>query len=183
MFRTPIVPLLSLVLLGLAGCGSDVSRAFGLSRDAPDEFVVTTRAPLSMPPNYMLQPPRPGASRPQELDPRNAAESALVPQAALAPAAGGSPGQLALLQAAGPPAPSDIRASVNAQAAIDAPKPSLTDRLMFWKIPPEPGIAVDPEKEARRLRENAALGQSTDQGATAIIRPRATSIFGDLFSN
>ena len=55
-------------LLGVAACsGDELTRTFGLTRDAPDEFQVTTRAPLSMPPDFTLRPPRPGAARPQEL--------------------------------------------------------------------------------------------------------------------
>src|ERR1700759_3338402 len=67
-------------VLLLAGCGgNDLSRTFGLTRDAPDEFTVTTRAPLSMPPDFSIRPPQPGAARPQELSARNAAEAALAP--------------------------------------------------------------------------------------------------------
>ena len=74
----------SAVLLAAAGCGSDTARTFGFTRDAPDEFQVTTRAPLSMPPALGDLPvPRPGADRPQELSQRQAAEAALVPGAAL----------------------------------------------------------------------------------------------------
>jgi hypothetical protein len=177
--------LLLALLPGLAGCGNgDVLRSFGLSRDAPDEFVVTARAPLSMPPTYMLRPPQPGASRPQELQPPNAAEAALVPQSALAAApAGSSPGQLALVQEAGPPAPADIRARVDAQAAIDAPKPGLTDKILFWFSPAEPGITVNAPQEAQRLRNNAALGRGVDQGETAIIRPQRKSSIGRFLDN
>ncbi len=185
--RAPLfrAALLLAALPGLAGCGGDVMRTFGLSRDMPDEFVVTTRAPLSMPPNYMLQPPQPGAPRPQELGARNAAEAALVPQAALAgPAAGGaSAGQQALVSQAGPPAPPDIRTRVNALAAIDAPPPGLTERLMFWTIPAQPGITVNAEQEAQRLRENAALGRGVDEGETGIIRPRRRSLIGGFLDN
>src|SRR3954454_1646571 len=68
----------------LAGCGPDTARNFGFTRDAPDEFQVTTRAPLSMPPALgQLPTPRPGAERPQELSQRQAAEATLVPGAAL----------------------------------------------------------------------------------------------------
>ncbi len=165
-------------LLGLTGCGSDIARQFGLSRDAPDEFQVTTRAPLSMPPAYMLTPPQPGATRPQEVSSRSAAASVLVPQAALQPQAGMTPGQQALVRAAGPAAPADIRNTVNALSAIDAPKPGFTDKLMFWKLPPEPGVVVNPTAEAQRLRENAALGQSNQEGTTTIIMPKSKSIFG-----
>ena len=178
--------LLLAALPGLAGCGgTDVMRTFGLSREVPDEFGVTTRAPLAMPPNYMLQPPQPGAPRPQEQGLRNTAEAALVPQAALAaPAgAGASAGQQALVSQAGPPAPPDIRTRVNALAAIDAPQPGLTERLMFWTTPAQPGITVNAAQEAQRLRENAALGRGVDEGETGIIRPRRKSLIGDFLDN
>ena len=47
--------------VSLAGCDTgNMSRTFGLTRDAPDEFSVTTQAPLSMP-DFNLSP-RPGRS-------------------------------------------------------------------------------------------------------------------------
>src|SRR5918997_4152104 len=71
-------------LLLVAGCGGDTARTFGFTRDAPDEFQVTTRAPLSMPPALGDLPvPRPGADRPQEMSTRQAAEAALVPGVAI----------------------------------------------------------------------------------------------------
>jgi hypothetical protein len=89
----------------VAGCSTDLTRTFGLTHDAPDEFTVTTRAPLSMPPDYSLRPPRPGAPRPQEQSERTQAEQALVPQQALGVAAvADSPGQDALVSEAGPAA-------------------------------------------------------------------------------
>ena len=65
----------------LAACGQDSSRALGFTRDAPDEFTVVTRAPLSMPPVLgQLPPPRqPGGAA---ADPRGAAMLALAPGAA-----------------------------------------------------------------------------------------------------
>ena len=167
-------------LLIVAGCsGDELSRSFGLSRDAPDEFTVTTRAPLSMPPDFALRPPRPGATRPQEESARTAAEATLVPQAELQPVAGTSAGQLALLGQAGPAAPKDIRRKIESESALDQPERSLTDRLMFWKAKPLPGVTVDPQKEAQRLRQNAALGQSVDSGDTPIIQRKKAS--GDGF--
>src|ERR1700749_1505982 len=87
--------LLGASLLLLGGCSGDsLSRTFGLTRDAPDEYTVTTRAPLSMPPDYSLRPPRPGEARPQEQSERQQAEETLVPQVALgAPQGGPSAGQ------------------------------------------------------------------------------------------
>jgi hypothetical protein len=162
-----------LAVLSLTACSGDLERTFGLTRDAPDEFTVTTRAPLSMPPDYTLTPPRPGASRPQELSPTQAAEAAMVsdPDVVLAKHDGpDSPGQQALVAQAGPAAPADIRDKVAAETSQDAAHRGLTERLLFWKSAPPPGAAVDPAAESARLRENAALGQSPTVGETPIIQ-------------
>ena len=37
-----------------------------MDRVGPDEFAVESRAPLTLPPDYELRPPSPGAARPQE---------------------------------------------------------------------------------------------------------------------
>jgi hypothetical protein len=171
-----------LSLLPLAACSDSLTRTIGLTRDAPDEFTVTTRAPLSMPPDFSLRPPRPGASRPQELSERAQAEATLSPTTALgSPAAANSPGQQALVSAAGPAAPRDIRNQVDADAELDNPGPSFTDRLMFWKPTPLPGTAVDPKKEAQRLRQNAALGQDVTTGDTPIIQQRKQGWLDSIF--
>ena len=53
----------SLALLG--GCSS-IKQMFGMDPQGPDEFAVESRAPLTVPPDFALRPPQPGASRPQE---------------------------------------------------------------------------------------------------------------------
>ncbi|GAC1344969.1 MAG: DUF3035 domain-containing protein [Acetobacteraceae bacterium] len=170
-------------LLGLAACsGDELTRTFGLTRDAPDEFQVTTRAPLSMPPDFSLRPPRPGAVRPQELSQRQQAEATLAPDTVMAQQ-GAAPtrGQQALVAAAGRPAPADIRRSVDSEAALDTPSRPFTDRLLFWQAAPQPGTPVDPVRESQRIRQNAALGQSTDTGNTPIIQRRRQGLFSGLF--
>jgi Protein of unknown function (DUF3035) len=59
--------------LALSACGS--SGIFG--RDAPDEFAIGRSAPLVVPPDYNLAPPRPGAPRPLEQDSQTRAIEAL----------------------------------------------------------------------------------------------------------
>jgi hypothetical protein len=166
----------------LAGC-DNLSRTLGLVHDAPDEFTVTTRAPLAMPPDFNLPTPSPGVSRPQEVSERAQAEQALVPQVVLnTTPAGLSPGQDALVQAAGPPPPPDIRKEVDAAALKEQNAGrGLLAKLQFWRTPPPPGIVVDPTKEAQRLRENSALGQSQETGDTPIVQPKQRSWFEGLF--
>jgi hypothetical protein len=57
--------LSSSAVLLLPGC-TDLRRAIGLEKTSPDEFAVESRAPLTMPPDFELRPPQPGAPRPQE---------------------------------------------------------------------------------------------------------------------
>ena len=176
--------LIPLAALALSACsGDELTRTFGLTRDAPDEFQVTTRAPLSMPPDFTLRPPRPGAVRPQELTQRQQAEAALTPDTLMggnAPSAP-TPGQQALVAAAGRPAPADIRARLDQEAALDVPNRPLTDRLMFWQDAPPLGTPVDPAREAARLRQNSALGRSPEAGDTPIIQRKRQGIFTGLF--
>ena len=68
-FDSPRVSLLAVIaaaVLLLAGCG-DFKRAIGIDRTPPDEFAVESRAPLTIPPDFDLRPPQPGAARPQEV--------------------------------------------------------------------------------------------------------------------
>ena len=178
------IVLLASVLLPLAACGSgsDLARNIGLTRDAPDEFTVSTRAPLSMPPDFSLPAPLPGATRPQEQSARASAEAALVPQTALATQnTTTSAGEAALLNAAGPNVPSSIRNQVDREASLEANNRGFTDKLMFWKSAPPPGVVVDPQREAQRLRENAALGQSVQSGDTPIIQRKKEGLLDRLF--
>jgi hypothetical protein len=184
---TARAPLLALLLAApLIGCGPELQRSFGFTRDAPDEFQVTTRAPLSMPPSLAELPsPRPGATRPQEVSQAAQAEALLVPGAALATRQAGGPrtqGEAALLAAAGGPAPAGTRARIDQEAQrLNAPDRNLTDRLMFWREPEPAGTPVDPAREQQRLRENAALGRSVTDGETPVIqRPRGQGFMQGL---
>lgn len=182
--RAPAVLLAGGLLL--AGCGDNLTRTFGLTRDAPDEFSVTTRAPLSMPPEFSLRPPRPGAPRPQEQSDREQAELTLAPQSALASSSADvTPGQEALLQQAGPAAAPDIRRKIDQDQQLDRPQQSFAERMLFWQTPPPAGTQIDAQKETQRLRENAALGKDPNIGTTPIIQPQKKGflqgIFGNLF--
>lgn len=182
------LPRIPGVLLGallgatvLAGCGQDTARTLGLTRDAPDEFQVTTRAPLAMPPALgQLPAPRPGTGRPQERSAREAAETLLTGGPAQ-PLAAPTPGEAALLAQAGGGVPDDIRAQVDQESLrLDRTDRSLVDRALFWRDPPPPGVPVDPTREAQRLRENAALGRDVVDGETPIIQPQRRGVLENL---
>ncbi|WP_439598873.1 DUF3035 domain-containing protein [Falsiroseomonas sp.] len=169
------LPLLAL----LAGCGGDTARSLGFTRDPPDEFQVTTRAPLSVPPRLTELPtPTPGAPRPQDQRPPASA----ILGAGTAPAAAPSSAERALLAQAGQPVDDGIRSQVDAESLrLDRPERGLVDRLMFWRSDAQAGVAVDPTREAQRLRENAALGRDTTEGVTPVAQPPRRGLLERLF--
>ena len=69
------VACLAGVLL-LSGC-ADFRQVVGLGQNGPDEFAVETRAPLTIPPDFNLRPPQPGAPRPQEVTAAQSAEQVM----------------------------------------------------------------------------------------------------------
>lgn len=151
--------------LALAGCsGSDVARGFGLQRSLPDEYTVTTRVPLSMPPSEQLAlPGAANANRPDE-SPRMQALETLDPDIALHPNEGtGSAGQTALVQGATSAAHSPNNAELGDADA------GFVDSLLFWQGG-RAGSVVDGEAENRRIQKNEALGQSFTEGATPTLR-------------
>ncbi|HQT63770.1 MAG: hypothetical protein B7Z75_01975 [Acidocella sp. 20-57-95] len=151
----------------LAGCGGEnIKKTFGLEANPPDAFDVGTQAPLSLPPELgtNLPKPNPGEPRPQEVDAGQAGLTTLSPASALAPTPGSTPGQQALLQAAGPTPPAGIRADVNQSALIASKPPGFVSSLMGSG--PAPAPTVDAAAEARRLQDNAATGQPVTAGPT-----------------
>jgi len=55
MKRIVYVMALTVVFASLSAC-SGVKKTLGLENSAPNEFLVSTRAPLTLPPEYDLRP-------------------------------------------------------------------------------------------------------------------------------
>lgn len=83
------------MMLALSACGS--SGVF--NRGAPDEFAIARQAPLVVPPDFNLTPPKPGAPRPLAADSQAQALEALFGPGTRAPAA--SPSEQNLLDRSG----------------------------------------------------------------------------------
>ncbi|MBB4286273.1 DUF3035 domain-containing protein [Roseospira goensis] len=176
------------LLAGLTGC-ENPKRALGLEKEPPDEFAVVTRAPLSLPPEYNLRPPRPGAPRPQEGTVRDQARRVITGAPAESTARrrplpeGVSAGERALLEKARTDeAIPDIRTVVDEEtSALAAESEGFADVLLFWREPESFGTEVDAAAESRRLRENRALGRPPTTGASPSIERRERGILEGLF--
>ena len=68
--------ILGVGLMLLSACQSLRDEA-GLTKQSPDEFAVTTKAPLIVPPDFNLHPPSPGAAPLNQTDPTSSAEVAM----------------------------------------------------------------------------------------------------------
>src|SRR5215467_7650910 len=68
--------VLGVCLAALAGCQSFRDEA-GLTKQSPDEFAVATKAPLIIPPDFNLRPPKPGAAPENQMEPTQSAQQTL----------------------------------------------------------------------------------------------------------
>jgi hypothetical protein len=187
---------LALLGLGLAGC-QNTKEMLGLTKRSPDEFQVVSRAPLSMPPDYSLRPPTPGAARPQEGTVQDQAKGIVtghtdrnLPGPDQIPPVGEgdqivaeSAGESAFLQSAGMTGVDpNIRKLVDQETAADEESSTtVLDSLIFWRKPEPYGQVVDPTAEQKRLQQNEALGQPVDTGNTPIIERKQKGVLEGLF--
>lgn len=62
-----ILFLTMLMVFGLTACSNATKQKLGLAKQAPNEFLVNSRAPLTLPPEYDLRPVE-GMNNNQESD-------------------------------------------------------------------------------------------------------------------
>jgi len=197
--RNPLrLAALALGLVALAALpGCDTLRStFGGGKQAPDEFAVLARAPLSLPPDFQLRPPAPGMARPQDEAPQVQAQAALFgTNTGVVPAPGGiaaaptvdmsnlSAGERSLLQMAdADQVDPNIRRVVNEETtALIQRDRSFVNRLVFWQAPLPPGEVVDAQRERERLQETSARGQPPTTGTTPTIERRERGILEGIF--
>jgi Protein of unknown function (DUF3035) len=156
-----LVAMLGVATLPLGGCDS-FNRAIGKTRVIPDEFQVVSNAPLAIPPDYALRPPRVG-NGPEQANPTDQARETVFragdspsQPAPVAPSKNMSAGEQDLLRQAGATnAPSDIRRTVDADPTEGVPfDRGLVDKLLFWSGPTTPpsNQTLNPGEEQSRIR-------------------------------
>ena len=178
-----------LALMATLPACSGVGDALGLGKSAPDEFAVLRSAPLTLPPDYQLRPPRPGAPRPNETSLREQAETVLLNESGAHTAgetgAGAvTQGEAALIeQADATEVDPAIRQIVDREfSAYASENDQFIDELLFWRPDQPPGEVIDPAAEAKRLRENAALGKPVTAGETPTIERRDRALLEGIFN-
>ena len=135
---------------------------------------------MSLPPDFALHPPRPGAPRPQAVDTTQKASEAVF-TAPVAQPADLSSSEKALLAATGASkAEPDIRETVDHEAAQKvAASPHLVQRLIqSGDDQKATGVVVDANAEAARIKKAQQDDQPVAQGATPVIEKQKTGWLG-----
>ena len=171
-----LIVVLPVVALPLAGC-DDLNRALGRTRVIPDEFQVVSNAPLAIPPDYALRPPRVNSGRDQELSPTDQARESIFrvgdqPLPLPDPKSARSPGESDLLRQTGASSVSpDIRQQIETDPKEGVPfERSLVDKLIFWegpKTPPSTNV-INPSEEASRLRLSQTVATTTAEPSPVV---------------
>ncbi len=114
---------MKLKAIALVLIASSALAACGSKKLSPNEFDVVSRAPLIIPPEADLSPPRPGEPNAQEIDPGRQAFEALFPDKEFKRSQPKSKGEAELLSRLGASEP-DIRSNAG-QKNLDVVKKSV----------------------------------------------------------
>jgi hypothetical protein len=152
--------------LALVGCES-FREAAGIVKTPPDEFAVVTKAPLVIPPDYNLKPPKPGAPPTNQSSPTESAQSALEGTdpaviAASLPTTYSPEERTILANTGAATADHGIREQISADAkSMETADQSFTDQLLFNSGPtPDKGTPVDADAEHDKLVAEKTNGQT-----------------------
>jgi hypothetical protein len=128
MMKFASLLLVGMGALALAACG----KTSLTHRDSPDEFAISRNAPLVVPPDFSLAPPKPGAARPIGTDSQSQAIEALFGPGAKAPPK--TPGELSLLDKAGASkTDSTVRSNVGSPGTATVDKGAFLQELLGVK--------------------------------------------------
>jgi hypothetical protein len=171
MNKTMTLVALAAAAAATSAC-STISQVTGSARSSPDEFRVVTQAPLTLPPDYSLRPPRPGEARPYQREPGAEARAALFGDNVGTEA---SQGERAFVTAAGAQTADDqIRETIDYETQnVVRRDQGFVDRVLtFGGSGGDQAAPLNPEEEERRLAEDEAIRRATGGGEVTIERDR-----------
>ncbi len=152
-------------LMTLSGC-SNVKKTLGFEKNAPDEYQVVSRAPLSLPPDFNLKPPLEKNATKEQRQSRHAAATVMTGDLDILenskeqrkddPTNETTEKKSKLVQRAtrdltpeDAKATSNIRNIVDEEAGVFHPhKKTLVEKMLFWQKKKKPTEdIIDPHKE------------------------------------
>lgn len=172
--------------LSLSACSS-VKKELGVGRNSPDEFLVVKRAPLTVPPDYVLRPPAEAVAVAAEQQ-NNTVKTSLLGKSEKSVETGEADkallGKLGTAEAA-----PGIREKIEEDNGyISFNNRTLASRLIFWDDEKKtfadaeniPASVVDPAAEAERIKKARAEGKPLTGDKVPVIEKKQ-STFDKLF--
>lgn len=177
----------TLLLAFLTGCG-EVRSMLGQNKQPPDEFAVLSQPPLSIPPNFTLRAPEPGANRPQKTPKKNdikrivlksEAANAMNPTSVI----GGASGEKSLRNLLGTgSAKSNIRRLLNEEnKELIYTDQRLINKLLKWPSGSATSSVLDAAAESERIKTNLDSGKPINEGETPVIKESGKNFIKKLF--
>lgn len=201
MQSLPFIGCLAALALLSACSNNSVRDTLGLDRSAPDEFVVVSRPPLSIPPEFDLRPPQPGAS-PLVPSAEEEARRQLLGTSSQ-PVSSGEASQPATETNVAPvvsaDAPSSATSNFMKQFGANQADDSIREKLSMDVVTPreseekaeslyeeiigseKPEPTVDAKKEAERLRSNRDTGKPLNEGDVPTSEDEPPSVIDTIF--
>ena len=188
--------------VALSGCdSSSVADTLGMSREAPDEFTVVSRPPLSVPPEFNLRPPRPGEAplgatanetaqglllgKELKKTPSLEAVSPTAPPTAVTPVvvreATSGAAEKFLSRAGAGSADENIRSQLGTDVTTPADTSKAKSLLEKLSGAGKDEPVLDAKKEAERLRANKDTGKPATEGDVQVEKPKLPSLVDKLF--
>ena len=177
----------TLLFAFLTGCG-EVRSMLGQNKQSPDEFAVLSQAPLSIPPNFTLRAPEPGAKRPKKTSKRSNIKRIVVKSEAAnamnpSPIIGGASGEKSLRNLLGTSsAKPDIRRLLNEEnKELIYTDQRLINKLLKWPSGSATRSLLDAAAESERIKTNLDTGKPINEGETPVIKESGKNFIKKLF--
>jgi len=175
--------VLALPLL-LTACDDGIKDSLGLNREAPDEFTVVSRPPLTVPPEFTLRPPNPGQAplgTSADEKARNLLTGTTTPAAASTAVTSNGAAASLLKRAGADAADADIRTKLGTDEKTPADTSNATTLMEQLSGAQKNEPTVDAQKEAERLRANKTAGKPINAGEVPELKPGSDSLIDKIF--
>lgn len=181
-----MITLLTTTAMALSACSGNVKQTLGLGKEAPDEFKVVSNQPLSVPPDFRLTTPVPGAKRPQQQASDVLARSALFNDGAANQrtiSIDTTAGEAQLLARANAhQADPNIRELLKEQERVEQVEEE--ERGFFSKLfdfSNDEAPAINATQEKKRIIEAQQKGEVVTGDDVAVQEEKDTGIVGKIF--
>ncbi len=179
----------------VSACSGNVKETLGLTRQAPDEFRVVARPPLSVPPDFNLRPPAEGSEiTGSDVPASKQAEELVFGEKTTGLRPGNASTAVQGVQVSGNASPADERfltktgatqadSQIKEKIRAESGTGSDNEKSMLEKLrePSNKEPLVDTKKEAERIKTNEASGKPVTEGETPTVKPRDRGVLDKIF--